>query len=72
MPSYKLYYFNAKGAGEPIRIIFAQAGVKYEDFRFEGEDWGKKYKAGTIQLRHKFVVRKSTSAIRLLLTKKQP
>ena len=47
MPSYKLYYFNAKGAGEPIRLIFAQAGVKYEDFRFEGEDWGKKYKAGT-------------------------
>ncbi|XP_065898846.1 hematopoietic prostaglandin D synthase-like [Dysidea avara] len=45
MPSYKLYYFNAKGAAEPIRLIFAQAGVKYEDFRFEGEDWGKKYKA---------------------------
>ncbi|XP_065898847.1 glutathione S-transferase-like [Dysidea avara] len=45
MPSYKLYYFNARGAAEPIRIIFAQAEVKYEDFRFEPEDWGKKYKA---------------------------
>ena len=48
MPSYKLYYFNARGAAEPIRIIFAQAEVKYEDFRFEPEDWGKKYKAGTL------------------------
>ena len=47
MPSYKLYYFNARGTAEPIRLIFAQAEVKYEDFRFEGEDWGKKYKAGT-------------------------
>ncbi|XP_065900351.1 hematopoietic prostaglandin D synthase-like [Dysidea avara] len=44
MTSYKLYYWNAKGATESIRIIFAQAGVKYEDVRFEGEDWGKKYK----------------------------
>ena len=46
MTSYKLYYWNAKGATESIRIIFAQAGVKYEDVRFEGEDWGKKYKPG--------------------------
>lgn len=34
MPTYKLYYFNARGGGEAIRLIFAQAGVEYEDVRF--------------------------------------
>jgi len=47
MASYKLYYFNARGAVEPIRIMFAQAGVKYEDIRFEGEDWKNNFKPGT-------------------------
>jgi len=51
MPSYKLYYFNGRGAAEPIRIIFAQAGVQYEDIRFQGDDWGKKFKAGKVKLR---------------------
>jgi len=46
MSSYKLYYFNARGGGEPIRIIFAQAGVKYEDIRIEREEWAEKYKQG--------------------------
>lgn len=35
MPTYKLSYFNARGAAEPIRFIFAQAGVSYEDIRVE-------------------------------------
>ena len=50
MSSYKLYYFNARAGGEPIRIIFAQAGVKYEDIRFEreGEEWVKKHKQGML------------------------
>jgi len=48
MSSYKLYYFNARAGGEPIRIIFAQAGVKYEDVRFEREEWAKKYKQGIL------------------------
>ena len=34
MAEYKLYYFNSRGLAEPIRIIFAYAGVKYEDNRF--------------------------------------
>lgn len=39
MPSYKLKYFNAKGRAEVVRLIFAQAGVKYEDVRIDLADW---------------------------------
>ena len=39
MPTYKLYYFNARGGAEMIRLIFAQAAVEYEDVRLEGEKW---------------------------------
>ncbi|XP_065898853.1 glutathione S-transferase 1-like [Dysidea avara] len=45
MSTYKLYYFNARGRAEVARIIFAQAGVKYEDIRFQKEEWMSKYKA---------------------------
>lgn len=31
--TYKLLYFDARGAGEAIRYIFAYAGVQYEDER---------------------------------------
>ena len=41
MPSYKLYYFNAKGRAEISRLIFAAAGIKYEDVRVQGADWQK-------------------------------
>ena len=44
MSTYKLYYFNARGSAEPIRIIFAQAGVEYRDYRMEREQWAKEYK----------------------------
>ena len=44
MSTYKLYYFNMRGYAETSRIILAQAGVKYEDVRFEGEQWAKEYK----------------------------
>ena len=33
MPEYKLVYFNYKGRAEMTRMIFAAAGVKYEDCR---------------------------------------
>ena len=39
MSTYKLYYFDSRAAAEPIRIIFAQAGVKYEDIRYTHEQW---------------------------------
>jgi len=39
MPSYKLTYFNVMARAEPIRVLFAQAGVEYEDCRIKGEEW---------------------------------
>jgi len=32
--TYKLVYFNLRGIAEIIRILFAMADVKYEDFRY--------------------------------------
>uniref|UniRef100_A0A914VAT3 glutathione transferase n=1 Tax=Plectus sambesii TaxID=2011161 RepID=A0A914VAT3_9BILA len=39
MPQYKLTYFNIMGRGEPIRLIFAQGGIDYEDNRVTGDAW---------------------------------
>jgi len=42
MPTYKLLYFNLRGIGELVRLLFKQAGVEFEDFRFSrDEDWHK-------------------------------
>ncbi len=38
-PKYTLHYFNVRGRGEFIRLIFAAAGVQYEDHRIEQADW---------------------------------
>jgi len=42
MPSYKLCYFNARGLGEMSRLLFAEAGVEFEDCRIERTDWPDK------------------------------
>jgi len=39
MPVYKLQYFNIRGRGETIRLIFHAAGQKFEDSRIEFKDW---------------------------------
>uniref|UniRef100_A0A0M3HR45 glutathione transferase n=1 Tax=Ascaris lumbricoides TaxID=6252 RepID=A0A0M3HR45_ASCLU len=39
MGKYKLTYFNAMGRAEIIRLVFAQAGVEFEDIRIEKSDW---------------------------------
>ena len=36
---YKLTYFEARGLAEPIRMIFALAGVKFDDIRLCDDDW---------------------------------
>ena len=41
MPAYTLEYFDVKARGELIRLVFAEAGEKYEDKRFTLEDWPK-------------------------------
>lgn len=41
MPNYKLVYFQGRGRAEICRLIFAQAGVEYEDARLSGEEWQK-------------------------------
>ena len=38
--NYKLTYFNGRGRAEAIRLVFAQAGVQYEDKRIAKEEWG--------------------------------
>jgi len=35
MSEFKLHYFNARGKGELIRLVFAAAGVDYEDLRYK-------------------------------------
>jgi len=39
MPTYKLIYFNVRARAEIIRLIFAAAGVEYEDVRIERDQW---------------------------------
>ena len=43
MPKYVLHYFDLYGRGEISRLIFAQAGVEFEDHRIpRGDDCIKK------------------------------
>jgi hypothetical protein len=46
MVHYKLTYFNMRGRGEPIRLIFALARQPFEDHRIEFTEWAN-YKHNT-------------------------
>ena len=41
MTKYTLIYFNLRGRAEVTRLIFAQAGVEYEDRRLTNEEWAE-------------------------------
>ena len=41
MPQYKLTYFPIRGKAECIRMVFAVAGVEFEDVRVHPQDWPK-------------------------------
>jgi len=42
MASYKLIYFDTRGRAEGSRLLFAYAGIPYEDIRVSHEDFGAK------------------------------
>ncbi|XP_029636623.1 S-crystallin 3 [Octopus sinensis] len=39
MPSYTLHYFNHRGRAEICRMLFAAAGVQYNDRRIDCSEW---------------------------------
>ncbi|CAF3348008.1 unnamed protein product [Rotaria socialis] len=39
MSSYRLHYFNGRGRAEVSRLIFAAVGQKFEDIRYEQNEW---------------------------------
>jgi hypothetical protein len=39
MPEYKVYYFNVKALGEPLRFLMTYGNIPFEDIRVSREDW---------------------------------
>lgn len=39
MSQYKLNYFNVRGRGEVVRLVFHLAGIEFEDNRIEFQNW---------------------------------
>ena len=54
MPKYQLIYFNARVVAEVARLLFAEAGVEYEDTRIERDEW-LKMKPGEFHFRTLFL-----------------
>uniref|UniRef100_A0A915D5H7 glutathione transferase n=1 Tax=Ditylenchus dipsaci TaxID=166011 RepID=A0A915D5H7_9BILA len=45
---YKLYYFDFRGRGEPIRLLLNYAAEPFQDFRIDRSEWLTKYKNNTL------------------------
>ena len=39
MTKYTYHYFNVRGRGELARLVFAAAGVEFNDNRVANADW---------------------------------
>ena len=46
MPKYVLHYFDIAGRAEPLRLMFQQAGVDFEDHRVQFQEWPELKKNG--------------------------
>ncbi|XP_070548579.1 hematopoietic prostaglandin D synthase-like isoform X4 [Ptychodera flava] len=74
MPQYRLMYFNIRARAETSRMIFAAAGVEYEDVRVAREQWpaekaSGKYPFGQVpclEIDGKFMLAQSRSIGRYL------
>lgn len=47
MPKYVYHYFDIRGRGEPGRMLFAMAGIPFQDERIPQSDWPQ-YKASKL------------------------
>ncbi|KAH7716773.1 GST-5 protein [Aphelenchoides avenae] len=47
MPSYKIVYFDGRGAAETARLLLAHEGIDFEDVRVQHADWPGEHKAKT-------------------------
>ncbi|XP_070500455.1 glutathione S-transferase-like [Chironomus tepperi] len=39
MPEYKVFYFNVKALGEPLRFLLSYGNLPFEDVRISRNDW---------------------------------
>uniref|UniRef100_U5EWQ3 glutathione transferase n=1 Tax=Corethrella appendiculata TaxID=1370023 RepID=U5EWQ3_9DIPT len=39
MPDYKVYYFNVKALGEPLRFLLSYGNIPFDDIRITREEW---------------------------------
>ncbi|XP_041781621.1 glutathione S-transferase isoform X2 [Anopheles merus] len=39
MPDYKVYYFNVKALGEPLRFLLSYGNLPFDDVRITREEW---------------------------------
>ncbi|KAK3102096.1 hypothetical protein FSP39_008709 [Pinctada imbricata] len=50
MPGYKLTYFDLKARVEPTRVLFAAAGIPFDDVRVSNEEFAKMKESKSVAL----------------------